>query len=220
MSSGDVVFISGATGVHSAAVNGPFDCTSERSGGYAVYMKRGDGSMCIEHRGGQWQVKSVSGKGTNSAIAHVTGSCALEACSSRVWKVRNGNSFVDQPSVKLATGADAEREVSGCCTNPPPLPTTTHAPTPPPPPPPPPLTRSLLRRALNMPQLWRVLWLTTTLGLLQCSSAAPQAPLLKVSTGISHLRRRRVWMGVLCTASAAMAACASSTLQANGKSNL
>ena len=117
MSEGGVVFISGATGVHSAAINGTYDRTREIRGGYAVYSKRGDGSMCIEHHAGHWQVKAVSDKGKYASFAYVTGGCALEACTSRVWEVCNGNTtFEDQPSVKAVTGADAEREVSGGCT--------------------------------------------------------------------------------------------------------
>ena len=116
------VFIRGATGVYSAAINGTYDITREISGGYAVYSKRGDGSMCIEHYAGQWQVKAVSDKGKYACFAYVTGGCALEACTSRVWKVSNGKTFEDQPSVKAVTGADAEREVSGGCTTHPPPP--------------------------------------------------------------------------------------------------
>jgi hypothetical protein len=116
MSEGGVVFISGATGVYSAGINGTYDRTGESSGGYAVFCKRGDGSMCIEHYGGKWQIKSVSLKGTNTYFANVTGGCALDACTSRVWRVGNGKTFEDQPSVKLLTGANAEREVSGGCT--------------------------------------------------------------------------------------------------------
>jgi hypothetical protein len=116
MSAGAVVFISGATGPQAAAINGPYDRTGEISGGYAVYSKRGDPSMCIEHRGGKWEVKSVSSKGTSACKAYVAGGCALEDCTSRVWKVWNGTvSFDDQPSVKMATGREAERQVSGGC---------------------------------------------------------------------------------------------------------
>ena len=73
MSAGAVVFISGATGPSSAAVNGPYDRTSETSGGYAVYSKRGDVSVCIEHRRGKWQLKLVSDKGTDACWASVAG---------------------------------------------------------------------------------------------------------------------------------------------------
>ena len=105
MSEGGVVFISGATGVYSAGINGTYDRTGESSGGYAVYCKRGDGSMCIEHYVGKWQLKSVSLKGTNTYFAYVTGGCALEACTSRVWKVSNGITWHDQPSVEAVAAA-------------------------------------------------------------------------------------------------------------------
>jgi len=118
MSAGAVVFFSGATGPWAAAINGPYDRTGEISGGYAVYSKRGDPSLCIEHRGGMWQVKDVSNKGTDTCKAYVAGGCALEDCTSRVWKVDDGvpeHPLIDQPSVKMATGREAERQVSGGC---------------------------------------------------------------------------------------------------------
>jgi hypothetical protein len=105
MSAGAVVFISGATGPYAAVINGPYDRTGEISGGYAIYSKRGDPSMCIEHRGERWEVKAVSSKGKAECKAYVAGGCALEDCTSRVWKVNDGKEFDDQPSVKMATGS-------------------------------------------------------------------------------------------------------------------
>ena len=117
------VLVSGATGDRAGAINGLFAPTQEKGfDGRVVYGKCGDGSMCIEHYAGQWQVKPVSYKGEYVRCAYVTGGCALEACTSRVWSVRNGITFEDQPSVKAVTGADAEREVSGGCTTHPPPP--------------------------------------------------------------------------------------------------
>ena len=114
--------ISGATGTWAEGINGFFAATQEKgSDGRVVYGKCGDASMCIEHRAGQWEVKPVSDKGSDKCSAFVTGGCALEACTSRVWRVYDGNAFGDdvvQASVKIATGADAEREVSGCCMRP------------------------------------------------------------------------------------------------------
>jgi hypothetical protein len=115
MSTSGVIVISGATGPFSACINGPYDPTSETSGGYTVYSKRGDASMCIEHYGGRWQVKPLSYKGKDTCFALIAGDCALEACASRVWKVHDGENRVDQPSMKIVAGPDAEREVSGCC---------------------------------------------------------------------------------------------------------
>ncbi len=115
MSAGAVVFISGATGPRAAAINGLYDGTGEISGGYAVYSKRGDPSMCVEHLGGDWEVKDVSCKGTNACMAYVAGGCALEDCASRAWRVSNGKGWDDQPCVKMATGSEAERQVSGGC---------------------------------------------------------------------------------------------------------
>jgi hypothetical protein len=110
------VFISGATGPRAAAINGFYEVTEEKSlDGRLVLSKRGDPSMCIEHHGGDWNVKKVSSKGKNECNAYVKGGCALEDCASRVWKVGNGNGFDDQPSVKMAIGREAERQVGCCC---------------------------------------------------------------------------------------------------------
>ena len=118
MSAG-AVFISGAAGPFSAWINGFYTVTEEKSSdGRVVLSKRGDASMCIEHFAGKWQIKEVSGKGTSAGMASVQGGCALEDCTSRVWKVVDGipeNPHVEQPSVKMATGSEAERQVSGGC---------------------------------------------------------------------------------------------------------
>ena len=110
------MFISGATGVHAASINGFFEPTQEKGlDGRVLYVKRGDASQCIEHYGGQWEVKAVSEKGKSSAWAYVAGGCGLEACTSRVWRVWDGKAHVDAPSVKLVAGAEAQRHVRGGC---------------------------------------------------------------------------------------------------------
>jgi hypothetical protein len=124
MSAADVVFISGATGLHSFGINGPYDGTAEVSGGYAVYSKRGDGSVCIEHRAGKWQVKHVAAKGRDSSIASASGHRVLDDYASCVWRVLDGGASVDQ-TLEIVSGADAQRQASDC-------------PLPPPHPPPPP----------------------------------------------------------------------------------
>ena len=54
------VFISGATGVNAAVINGFFDPTQEKGlDGRALFCKRGDTSVLMEHYAGRWQVKSV-----------------------------------------------------------------------------------------------------------------------------------------------------------------
>ena len=100
MSAGDFLFISGGTGENGCRINGGYDRTAEMSGGYALYSKRGDAGMCMEHFGGNWQVKRVSSKGKNLSTAKVAGGCAAEACTSRMWKVAGGG-FHDAPSVKM-----------------------------------------------------------------------------------------------------------------------
>ncbi len=99
------VFISGATGPDAAAMNGFYVVTEEKSlDGRLVLSKRGDPNVCIEHHAALWQVKPVSSKGKDTCNAYVAGGCALEDCTSRVWRVSNGKGFDDQPSVKMATG--------------------------------------------------------------------------------------------------------------------
>ena len=96
------VFISGATGPHAAAINGFYGVTEEKSSdGRLVLSKRGDPSVCIEHRGGNWYLLSKKGKAR--FLASVAGGCVLEDCTSRVWRVSNGETFDEQPSVNMAT---------------------------------------------------------------------------------------------------------------------
>ncbi len=110
------VFISGATGVSAASINGFYEPTQEKGlDGRLILTKRGDASLLMEHFGGDWHVKAVSHKGMASCYAYVAGGCALAACTSRQWKVHNGETFSDAPGVKMETGAEAERKVSGCC---------------------------------------------------------------------------------------------------------
>ncbi len=110
------VFISGATGLFAAAINGYYAPTQEKGfDGRVVLSKRGDTSQCIEHFGGKWQVKPVSSKGKDACTAYVAGDCALQDCASRVWKVNDGAAHNEQPSVKMATGSEAERQVSCGC---------------------------------------------------------------------------------------------------------
>ena len=110
------VFISGAAVLRSAAINGFYTVTEEKSSdGRVVLSKRGDASMCIEHFAGAWEVLPVSSKGKDTCTAYVQGGCALEDCTSRVWRVANGKKFEDHSSVKMAIGSEAERQVSGGC---------------------------------------------------------------------------------------------------------
>ena len=115
MSAAHHVYISGATGVHAAGINGAYYSTGETSDGHPLLIKRGDASMLMEHFGGYWEVKLVSDKGTDKCTAYVAGGCALAACTSRQWKAWDGKTFSDAPGVKMETGAEAERKVSGCC---------------------------------------------------------------------------------------------------------
>ena len=110
------VFISGATGVNAAGINGFFEPTQEKGlDGRLIFTKRGDASVLMEHFQGNWHSKPVSYKGRDCCSAYVAGGCALAACTSRQWKVLDGNNYIDAPGVKMVTGAEAERMVSCCC---------------------------------------------------------------------------------------------------------
>ncbi len=116
------VFITGATGICSGNINGAYYATDEQSEDYPVYCRSDDGTMCIEHLGGEWQVKNFFHKGSSAGVAIVAGGCALELCVSRVWRIHtqhiynqhygNDPPLVEQPAVSLLVGADAERAVS------------------------------------------------------------------------------------------------------------
>jgi hypothetical protein len=97
------VLISGAQGSNSFFINGVFKPTNEKGpDGRVLYVKRGDRSQCIEHHGGTWQHKNVETKGTDSCSACVAGGCALEECTSRVWKVLDQKKGLhDAADVKL-----------------------------------------------------------------------------------------------------------------------
>ena len=111
---GDVVFISGATGVYATEINGTFDCTSEMCDDvYPLYVKRGNASMYIQHHDGNWKVRSVSNIGKSACYAFVTGGCALEACTSRVWTEYDGTRSEVANGVKMVTGAEAKLQVGG-----------------------------------------------------------------------------------------------------------
>jgi hypothetical protein len=95
------VHIRCATGAHFELVNGSYERTSEICGGYPVYKKSNDSSICIEHRNGNWEVKPTSASGCDECWASVDGNCALPDCNSRVWRVKTELDFQNQPDVQL-----------------------------------------------------------------------------------------------------------------------
>ena len=117
------MFISGATGVHAAAINGFFEPTQEMGlDGRLILTKRGDAGMVMEHFGGRWQVKLVSDKGKDIRFASVEGGCALAACTSRPWRLssdgtpqRLGNMFSDAPGVKIVLEAEVSSRLPLFC---------------------------------------------------------------------------------------------------------
>jgi hypothetical protein len=110
------VFVSGATGVSAAAINGIFEPTQEKGlDGLVLLYKRGDAGMLMEHFGGQWQIKSVTDKGKSDCHAWVSGGCAPEACTSRQLNVSSdgtaqvlGVMFSDASGVKVKIVPEAE----------------------------------------------------------------------------------------------------------------
>jgi hypothetical protein len=97
--------ISGFKGRH-CVINGLYSLTQETGqDGRMLYRKcgeLGDQALCIE------QIKYESDRGSGACLAYVDGGCALEDCRSRTWKLVEGGDFVDEPSVKMVTVADAD----------------------------------------------------------------------------------------------------------------
>ena len=69
----------------------------------------GDEALYIEHDDDNWRVIDK----LNVYCAQVEGGCALEDCRSLIWKVSDGDNFVDQPSVQMVTGEEAKFQASG-----------------------------------------------------------------------------------------------------------
>jgi hypothetical protein len=111
------VFISGATGVFASDINGLFNPMKEhvkiRRGldGRLVYLNK---ACILEHFEGRWIVRPMDRRGTAAGLACVEGGCALEACTSRPWKMWDGKEWIDAPDLKMAIGAEAKQKVSGC----------------------------------------------------------------------------------------------------------
>jgi hypothetical protein len=112
-----VIFISGATGRFATLVNGPY-APSQLNGsdGRRLYRKIGDDTICIQHRShadrSLWRVQRAEQKDTDYCVALIDGGCALHSCSSRVWRIHNGEEFQEQPDVEMVTAVNAEQKVS------------------------------------------------------------------------------------------------------------
>ncbi len=104
--------LSGVQGVNSV-INGLYLPTQEKGqDGRRLYRKSGesgDDLWCIEHDDDNWWVIH----NLNVYCAQVEGGCALEDCRSRIWKVSDGEDFVDQPSVQMVTEKEAQSQASG-----------------------------------------------------------------------------------------------------------
>ena len=109
------MILNGVQGRHSV-INGLYSPTQATGqDGRTVYLKSGESgkkALCIEHFGGQWQVKNQSDRGSGACCAYAEGDCALEDCRSREWRVHNSkNIFATQTNVKLLT--EEEHKASG-----------------------------------------------------------------------------------------------------------
>ena len=105
-----------AAAVPDVPVNGLFDPSKERGkDGRVIYVKRSDGSMIIEHRAGSWHMKPPDFKGLEACLAFVPGGRSLEMCLPHAWHVHDGKLWVEQASVRMVKGAEAERWVSASC---------------------------------------------------------------------------------------------------------
>jgi len=242
------VFISGAAGLVAARINGPYAPTHVRAlDGRVVYRKIGDDSVCIEHRTNEyrtidcegvslWQVKLVSGMGTDRALAAVEGGSALDACASGVWKVVCESGVAqEQTGFTMLTGQEAQQAVSNSATSLLfPLQTFSFK-----------FSRKftlprglflrhspffaihlqhndtcLLRR---LPPSFNALLKTIapspmiTRRLLMSSYLEPRAPVLTTSTVCTRHHKTKVGMGALYTARRTRGACASSTPTRRGK---
>ena len=115
------VFVSGATGALCSVVNGYYEPTEEKGvDGRVMYRKVGDGGVWIEHFEGHWAIKYAMAKGKDDSEAYLSNCyCTLESCVSRVWKVYDyiEEEFLEQPSVKISTGEEAEQQVGLLCTH-------------------------------------------------------------------------------------------------------
>jgi hypothetical protein len=107
------IFVNGATGPLSGAINGAFVCTRNSDGCVVSYTKRNDAGICIEHLNGLWQIKRVSAKGKNTCWAYVHGGCELAETNTRNWFVSRGRGrSSDQDNVIVVPGDLATRLVS------------------------------------------------------------------------------------------------------------
>jgi GTPase SAR1 family protein/t-SNARE complex subunit (syntaxin) len=108
------IIISGATGPHAAAIGGPYIPIEAEEDGFTCYVKLFNGSetegVLIKHGAGLWQVIHVLPDDDNDnqipeiCYASVQGGCALDKCTSRVWRVHDGMAWTDQPKVNMVLG--------------------------------------------------------------------------------------------------------------------
>ena len=115
------IFISGATGTNARLINGHYKPSQERGpDGHVIYHEHDGGDSIdepvriehVSHIEGVWQLKHLGQLGTDACYASVQSGCALEACTSRVWRVAASRELHEQTSLKMLTGAEAKRAMS------------------------------------------------------------------------------------------------------------
>jgi hypothetical protein len=75
---------------------------------YRKSGKSGPEALCVEHYEGQWQVKYEMDKDSGVCVAFIQGNCALDDLLLHGWSVLCDSDFVHQPSVRIATVAEAD----------------------------------------------------------------------------------------------------------------
>ena len=95
--------ISGAEGEDAWQVKGVFDPVEGVSQGMPVYRKRDDADEWLEYYAPkrEWVVTSTEGRGTGAGCAFLRSDPARlpDHTLGSVWRVLDGDDFVDQPSV-------------------------------------------------------------------------------------------------------------------------
>ena len=110
------VTIVGATGIHSAKVNGDFEATDDMSLRGTLYRKKGDADTWLVYHFAikKWMVQKTSAKGTEDGWAFLQcNSLCLPNSRSNPWSVwckgaLYGERLQEQPSVSVSIDATAQ----------------------------------------------------------------------------------------------------------------
>lgn len=125
-----VVLITGTTLINHVNVGGIYDRTNTIINKYPVYVNRNDDSLHIVYcRGAEckphnahesefWQIRDVNEEMSSAPFAYIPGNYGgLGDClyAGVVWKVKNGNTWIDKPGIKTLFGCtDKELDEPKC----------------------------------------------------------------------------------------------------------